>query len=79
MTNGGKMALFVGIAAILVIVILSAQRAPKVTPTSNTASNVDSIFGFGTALIGAGEKIFAPSQQTDDSEFQAGHFGVDYS
>lgn len=82
MTSGAKTVLFVGIAAILVIVLISSQKPRQVVPGSTTASNVDAVFGFGTAIVGAAGKIFAPSQNPDDvdmSSAEAGHFGVDYS
>lgn len=84
MTSGAKTALFVGIAAILLIVIMSSRKPTKVTGASSTASNVDSIFQFGTALVSAGGKIMAGSSvpsadDTDTSAIEAGHFGVDYS
>ena len=59
MSNGGKIALVIGISAILLILVMSRQQVKASTSNSST-SNVYDIFSFGKAAVDFAGKIIGP-------------------
>lgn len=66
MSKGGKIALVIGISAILLILVMSRQQV-KASTTNKSTSNVYDIFAFGKAAVDFAGKIIGPggSESTD--------------
>ncbi len=66
MSKGGKIALVIGISAILLILVMSQQQA-KASTSNKSTSNVYDIFSFGKAAVDLAGKIIGPSGPSGES------------
>jgi hypothetical protein len=63
MSKGGKIALVIGISAILLILIMS-QRQARASTQNKSTSNVFDLFAFGKAAIDLTGKIIGPGGES---------------